>query len=233
MNRSKVYKNILILPDMHFPWVNWKALTQAKRWADRHKPELVIQLGDLTDQKIWSNWQSDPDDPCPSEEFDQAQKGLEKLHDWFPEMVILRGNHDERILKRAVEAGIPGKMFKDVDEVFAFDGWEWISRKDKLIVKTERGPVLFQHGDEMGGNVSAKSRMLGMSIVQGHTHKTSITYTQTPKGHFFGAELGCLMDVDSKAARYAQANPVGVSVGFGVLKHGVPYFVSYEKGKKV
>jgi len=35
------------------------------------------------------------------------------------------------------------------------------------------------------------------------------------------------MDVDSKAAKYAAANPVGSSVGFGVLKYGVPYFIDY------
>ena len=35
------------------------------------------------------------------------------------------------------------------------------------------------------------------------------------------------MDVKSKAGRYAQANPVGVSIGFGVVKYGVPYFLPY------
>jgi predicted phosphodiesterase len=230
MNRKKQYKSILVLPDIHMPWPHWDALKQAKKWADKHKPELVVQLGDLTDQKIWSRWQHDVDDYSPSQEFDEAEKGLKLLHKWFPKMVILRGNHDERIKLRAVEAGLPGKMFRDVDDVFAYPGWEWISREDNLIVNTARGKILFQHGDEMGGTVAQKSRILGMSVIQGHTHKTSITYTQTPTGHFFGAEMGCLMDVKSKAARYAQANPVGSSIGFGVVKFGCPYFVAYGKG---
>jgi predicted phosphodiesterase len=230
INRNKTYRRVLILPDIHAPWVGWDALKQAKRWHDTHDPDLVIQLGDLTDQKIWSRWQSDVDDYSPSQEFEEAEKALKKIHKWFPNMLILRGNHDERIKLKAIEAGIPGMMFNDVNDVFDFEGWEWIDREDNLIIKTPRGPVLFQHGDEMGGNVAAKSRILGMSIVQGHTHKVSITYTQTPANHFFGAEFGCLMDVNSKAARYAQANPVGTSLGFGVLKNGVPYFVSYEKG---
>lgn len=230
MNKNKVYKKIQVLPDIHAPWVSWPALLQAKKWRDKHKPDLVVQLGDLSDQKIWSRWQSDVDDYSPSQEFTEAEKVLKKLHKWFPEMVILRGNHDDRIKARAIEAGIPGNMFNDVNDVFDYDGWLWMPRDKRLVVKTERGPILFQHGDEQGGSVAAKSRILGMSVVQGHTHKTSITYTQTDNGHFFGAEFGCLMDTASKAARYAQANPVGVSIGFGVIKHGCPYFVSYEKG---
>jgi len=229
----KTYKNVLILPDIHFPWPHWGAIKAAHRWAKKHKPDLVVQLGDLTDQKIWSRWTKDIDDFSPSEEFNRAFVGLERLHKMFPKMVVLRGNHDTRILSRAVEAGIPGEMFKDVDDIFNFPGWRWVGRDDKFTIDTHRGQVMFIHGDEMGGTPAQKSRILGTSIIQGHTHKTSITYTRTHNGHFFGAEMGTLMDTNSKAARYAAANPVGVSVGFGVLKYGVPYFISYAPGDRL
>lgn len=227
------YDKILILGDLHAPWINWDALKQAKKWYDKHKPDLVIQLGDITDQKIWSRWQSDPDDFCPSLEFAKAEADMKKLYSWFPKMVILRGNHDERIKLKAIESGIPSRMFNDVNNVFNFKGWKWISRDEDFIINTRRGKVHFIHGDEMGGTPLQKSRLLGCSLIQGHTHKASIGYTHSPSGHFFGAEMGCLMDINSKAARYAAANPIGVSVGFGVMKYGIPYFVTYEKGNKV
>ncbi len=233
MNKDRVYNKVLILPDIHAPWVNWKAIKQAHQWAKRHKPDLVIQLGDLTDQKIWSRWPKDVDDASPSDEFLEAEKVLKKLHKMFPKMVILRGNHDTRILSKAVEAGIPSQMFNDVDQVFNYKGWIWVPQNQKLIVKTTRGPVLIVHGDEQGGTVAQKSRILGLSVLQGHTHKVSITYTTTLKGTVFGAEMGCLMDVDSKAAKYAAANPVGSSIGFGVLKFGVPYFIDFREGMRV
>lgn len=228
-NPNKIYTKILVIPDAHAPWINWDAMKECKKWHDKHKPDLVINLGDLTDQKIWSRWQADTDDFSPSEEYTMAHKDLVKLHKWFPKMEILRGNHDTRVLQRAVEAGIPSHMFRDVDDVFNFDGWRWYSRSERLIVKTKRGPILFMHGDEMGGSVCAKSRKLGMSVVQGHTHKVSITYTQNLTGHFFGAEMGCIMDIRSKAARYAQANPMGSSVGFGVIQHGLPFFIPFDE----
>lgn len=233
MNTKKTYNKILILPDIHAPWVDWKAINQAHLWAKKHKPDLVIQLGDITDQKIWSRWQKDVDDVSPSDEFLAAEKVLKKLHKMFPKMVILRGNHDVRILSKAVEAGIPSQMFHDVDQVFNYPGWEWIPHHTKLVVKTPRGPILVVHGDEQGGTVAQKSRILGMSVIQGHTHKVSITYTTTLKGTVFGAEMGCLMDINSKAAKYAAANPVGSSIGFGVIKYGVPYFIDYRPGIKV
>lgn len=229
---NKLYKKILVIPDAHIPWADWDALKECKKWYDRHKPDLVVNLGDLTDQKIWSRWTKDVDDFSPIEEFTRAMKDLKKLHSWFPNMLILRGNHDTRVLNRAIEAGIPHEMFRDVDDIFGFDGWEWYPRNKRLIVKTERGPILFMHGDEMAGTPVQKSRHLGMSVIQGHTHKSSCEYTQNLKGHFFGAEMGCIMDIQSKAARYAQANPVGVSIGFGVVQHGLPFFIPYlKKGK--
>lgn len=230
---KKIYNKILVIPDAHAPWVNWPALEQAHRWYLGHKPDLVVCLGDLTDQKIWSQWQKDPDDYSPSDEFNEAEKCLKKLHKWFPKMLILRGNHDVRVLNRAVDAGIPSQMFKDVDEVFNYPGWVWIDPAQKLVIETSRGPILFVHGDEQGGTVAQKSRILGTSVIQGHTHKASITYTTALKGTIFGAEMGCIMDTQSKAAKYAAANPVGSTVGFGVVKHGVPYFIEYRPGHKV
>jgi predicted phosphodiesterase len=230
---KKKFNKILVLPDMHLPWANWSALEQAHRWYKSHKPDLVICLGDITDQKIWSRWPKDTDDASPSDEFLAAERGLKRLHKMFPKMTILRGNHDVRILAKAIEGGIPAQMFKDVDEVFNYKGWTWVPQNEKLVVQTTRGPILFVHGDEQGGTPVQKSRILGMSLIQGHSHKVSIGYTSTLNGTVFGAEMGCIMDTNSKAAKYAAANPVGVTVGFGVVKFGVPYFVSYVKGMKV
>jgi predicted phosphodiesterase len=230
---KKEYKKILVIPDVHLPWANWDAIQQAYKWQLMHKPDLVICLGDITDQKIWSRYPKDVDDFSPTEEFRRAEEGMKKMYKLFPKMIILRGNHDMRILAKAVEAGIPEKMFQDVHQIFNYKGWHWVNPSEKLIIKTVRGPILFVHGDEQGGTVAQKSRILGMNVCQGHTHKVSVTYTSSLKRHFWGAEFGCIMDTNSKAAKYAAANPVGTTVGFGVIKYGIPYFIDFIKGGKV
>ena len=230
---KKKYKKILFITDLHLPWVNWKAVKQAYKWAEKHEPDIVICGGDLTDQKIWSRWQASPDDFSPSKEYQETEKAIYKLYEMFPNMHIIRGNHDKRVLSKAIEAGIPKQMFNDISDVFNFDGWRWLDPDEHLVVNTDRGEILFKHGDEMGGTVAAKSRLLGVNYAQGHTHKATITYSNILDRSFFGLEGGTLMDTDSKAAQYACSNPVSSAVGFTIIKYGIPYFIPYIKGSKL
>lgn len=222
---------VLILPDMHLPWANWDAIYMAYEWAWKHNPDVVIQLGDLWDQKAWSRWPKDPEDPSPEWEFEQALLDCETLQEYFPDMHILTGNHDLRLVKSAVEASLPKAMIKDMSEIVNAPGWSWhIDPAIRLIVETPRGPVLFRHGDEEGGRPLYKATTLGMNVIQGHTHQTSIQYAQVMDKFFFGAEMGHMMDVTSKAAAYSARSAKGTACGFGVLKHGVPYWIPADGG---
>jgi predicted phosphodiesterase len=225
-NNAKVYDKILVLPDIHAPFFNWKAVKVAAKWAKRHKPELVIQLGDIMDQKAWSRFPKDADDPSPHQEFELSIEAMDRLADMFPDMELLLGNHDLRIAKAALEVGFTKHIVRDLEEIFEYPGWNWHSNpRDHLIVNTRRGPVLFRHGDEEGGTAVAKSRLFGMSVVQGHTHQASIGYTSTMRGQVFGMECGHLMDTTSKAATYACRNGKYPVTGIGIIKYGVPYFL--------
>jgi predicted phosphodiesterase len=217
---------ILVLPDTHFPFADWKGIEKAKEWADKHEPDLVVQLGDLLDQKAWSRWDKDPDDLSPEEEFIEAYEDICRLHKLFPNMHVLTGNHDRRFYIKAAESSLPSQLIKSMKELFPFPGWTWhIDAKDRLIVPSARGDILFLHGDEMGGKPIAKATALGMNVVHGHTHQASVVHAQALDKHYFGAECGHLMDVDSKGARYSAKNPKGASSGFMIIKYGIPYFI--------
>ena len=62
-------KNILCLPDLHLPAMD----ADAVRWAAHMRNELhcdiVVQLGDFADQRIWSRFPADPDFDNPSLEL--------------------------------------------------------------------------------------------------------------------------------------------------------------------
>lgn len=186
---------------------------------------MVIQLGDLLDAKAWSRWPKDGDD-CPEAEFEAAYKGLEKLHEMFPKMHILTGNHDLRFRVKATESNLPSRMIKGLEEVLPFKGWKWyVDPKEKLIVDSKRGPIIFVHGDEDGGTPIAKACALGMNLVQGHTHKASIEYRDVMGELFFGAEAGHLMDHESRAAAYSARKAVGMCAGFLVIEEGIPRWI--------
>jgi predicted phosphodiesterase len=225
-NKGKKYNKILCIPDPHAPFVAIDALNVVGKWAKNHKPDLVVILGDLMDQKAWSRWPKDPDDYSPHEEFERAVNQVELIHDLFPKSQVLIGNHDIRVMHKAMEVGLTKHMVRELDEVFPYEGWDWrLNPAEKLIVNTERGPIWFCHGDEQGGTVAQKSRLLGLSVVQGHTHQAGITFSKGLAHNVFGMECGMLLDKDSKAARYAAASGKYPVTGFGVIKYGVPYFI--------
>lgn len=232
MSKGKgTIRSILVLPDLHFPWADQQGVEMAHRWAKKHKPDLIVQLGDITDQKMWSRWPTDPDDMSPHQEFEAMLSGLQDLSKRFPKMVILSGNHDRRLYTKAAESKLPTKMLKTLQDLVPARGWDWrLDPRKKLIVPTARGNVLFLHGDESGGTPLAKAVAVGTNVCMGHTHKTSITYRQTMDKFVWGFEAGHLMDVESKAADYAAASPVGAACGFGVIKYGVPYWLPADGG---
>lgn len=228
LNKGKIYKKILVLPDLHAPFLNLAAAQDAARWAKKHKPDLIIQVGDLMDQKAWSRFPKDVDDFSPHQEFEIAMDQMDEIHDLFPKMEVILGNHDKRIMHKAMEAGLTKHVIRELDELFPYKGWNWhLGAKDRLIVNTATGPVYFLHGDEMGGTPAAKSRRLGMNIVQGHTHQASISYmyNELTDQTVWSMEVGNMMDTASKGARYSAANPVGTIEGFGVVGNGIPYFI--------
>lgn len=229
---SKTYpKTILVLPDLHFPWAHWEGLDMAHRWAKKHKPDLVIQLGDITDQKGWSRWPGDTDDPNPEDEFEQMIAGMKEMGKMFPKMEVLTGNHDRRLYIKASESKLPKRMVKTMQELVGNKKWNWhVDPRQKLIVPSPRGKILFVHGDENGGTPIAKAVAIGMNVCQGHTHKTSVTYRQTIDQFVWGFEAGHLMDVQSKAADYSASSSIGSACGFGVIKHGVPYWIPADGG---
>jgi hypothetical protein len=110
-------------------------------------------------------------------------------------------------------------------------GWNWrTDPRKKLIVPSPRGDILFVHGDENGGTPIQKAILMGINVVQGHTHKTSIIYRESMGKFVYGVEFGHLMDTTSKAADYAAASGIGSTAGFGVIKFGVPYFIPADGG---
>lgn len=224
-------KSILVLPDIHLPWPDWEGLEMARKWKEKHKPDLVIQLGDLFDQKTWSRWPSDPDDLSPSQEWDAAVDCVKEIHRMFPKMDILRGNHDLRYMARAAESKLPKKMIKVVQEMFPYKGWNWhLDPRKKLIVDSPRGKILFVHGDEDGGTPLQKAVRVGMNVCQGHTHRMSIQASEVMGKFVWGFEVGHLMNTASKAADYAARSSNAHASGFGVIKHGCPYFIPADGG---
>jgi predicted phosphodiesterase len=209
---------ILVLGDLHLPWVDYEALIATYKFSRSYKPDRIIQVGDLVDQKAWSQWPKDPDDPNPGEEWEMTEDGVHYVHKLFPEMTIIEGNHCRRIMKKAMEIGIPKKLIRGMNDMFPFPKWEWRLDPNPLVVDN----IMFIHGDEMGGNAYQKAQRVGMNVVQGHDHQAYLQYINTFKHQVFGMSVGTLMDPNSIAARYAAKNAMKCWQGWATITDGVP-----------
>lgn len=204
---------------MHLPFVDWDVVEQAREFKIKHKPDLVISTGDLTDQKAWSRFLKEPDDDSPDNEWLKTQKAAKELAKMFPEMEILDSNHDRRYIKKAAEAGLPKAMIRTLEELFPYKGWHWRLEDEPVVYNN----IAFMHGDELTGGIMAKVRTLGMSVVQGHSHKAELVYNCTFNKQCFGMDVGCMVDKKSAAFAYAKKSLTKVWVGFGYIQDGVPY----------
>ena len=216
---------ILVLGDMHLPWMDHQVLIESYKFSRSFKPDKIIQVGDLVDQKAWSQWPKDPEDPNPSEEWDMTEQQIHYVHKLFPEMTIIEGNHCKRIMKRAMEIGIPRKLIRTMEDMFPFPKWEWYMESEPLVVDN----IAFIHGDEMGGNAWQKAQRMGMSVVQGHDHQAYLQYVNTFRHQIFGMSVGTMMDPKSIAAKYAAKNPMKCWMGWATIVNGVPQLHPWGK----
>jgi len=217
---------IMVLGDLHLPYTLWPAVEAAALFARQYKPDLIIQVGDLIDGKAWSRYPKDPDD-CPQTEWDATEIAVHRLHKLFPEMVILSGNHDRRIMHKAAEASIPSQLVKTLEEIFPYKQWIWhVGGKPFQIHDT-----VFIHGDETLGNAWQKAQRMGKNVVQGHDHQAYLNYINTFDTSVYGMSVGTFLDGKSAAARYAARNPFRCWLGWATITNGVPALHPYHEKK--
>ena len=227
MKKNKVYRRVLALSDCHAPFVDMAFLKDIHKFSKSFKPDLIIIPGDVLDQKAWSRYIKDTDDLSPSDELEMAIECTAVMHDMFPNAHVKIGNHDLRILKKLQEQGIPTRVLKEFNELFETPTWTWHTNpKDQMIFNTPKGKVLVRHGDESRHRAINLASMLGVNVIQGHTHKPELLYQNALGQTNWAMTLGHTMDVDSKAARYAFANPIGTTPAFGVIEDGHPRIIT-------
>lgn len=219
MSKNKVYKSILVLSDMHHPYAHPDTLAFLKALKAKHKPDLIICIGDEADFHDSSFHDSDPDLDSAGIELEKAIAGLQPIYKLFPNCTVIESNHGSMVMRKALVGKIPRKAIKSYNDILdAPKGWKWVF---DTIVKTPLGPVYFCHGKTTTPGKLAS--LYGMSSVQGHFHeKAQITYISTPEKLMFDAHTGCLADDKSLALGYNKVNSKRPIVSTLVIINGIP-----------
>jgi predicted phosphodiesterase len=217
---------IFVLGDIHFPYAHWPSILKVVEEINLAKRQghdvVVVQIGDLKDQKFWSRFPKDGEVDSGQLEFDRAEQDMIRLHKFIPNMHIIFGNHDRRIALRAADAQLPKQLVKTLDQYFDFPGWIWHANTDPLIIDD----IAFMHGDETTysgpGQFATK---MSRSVVYGHTHQMKLDYVSLFDKKIFGLNVGWLGDMQYSAFNYSRRNPSRYTLGYGVIIDGVPFLI--------
>lgn len=215
------YENVLALSDTHFPYHHPDTFDFLERIKEKYQPDFVVHGGDITDSYAFSRYPKDPEyDECYTQEFRTVRRCIEYLHGIFPELAIVKSNHDERLWERAKIAGIPKSIVLPFLEIIGAGEYNW-SLVDELIVEIADNPWYFAH--YRGSNVLTVAERAGMSVLQGHTHtKLGIRSTVTLRGRIWGVDCGCLLGDDRHAFAYNKSSIIRPNLGVVMIERGVP-----------
>lgn len=216
------YRRVLTISDIQAPYQHKDTLAFYRRLKRDIRPDLVVSMGDETDQRTLSRYISDPSDPSGGDEYKAAMAFWAEMYALFPAAKAVHSNHGERVFKRATEAGIPWQYLKTVREwMKAPRGWEW---RDYW----EIDRVHFEHGERASGQAGLRNLVIAnmMNTCIGHHHESpGTTWVANDRYTFWGMNSGSMVDKDGAGLRYTKKNRHKPVLGTGVILDLVPRFV--------
>ena len=173
-------KRIVVLPDVHCPNYEEKAVEAVLKFIKFYKPNTIIQLGDFCDWDSVSTYEprSEQDIISVDEEvtsanfllddIDSASNGCEKF--------MLGGNHEDRVAVFNVNHGhkVDTRRLRTLDEWheeynLEKRGWKHLDYGEHLKI----GKLIFTHGWFTGDGAARRMAQCfpGRNVVFGHTHQ--------------------------------------------------------------
>lgn len=193
-------KNVLVIPDLHAPWIREQSLEHCKNVQKEYGCGTVVQIGDVIDSNYSSYHETDPDGLSAGDELQIAIKSLKPWYKAFPNVKVTSGNHDLIVNRKAFTAGLSKRWIKDLNQVLEVYNWEFD-------LEHEIDNVLYTHGTGSRGKDAAFNKAIQrrQSVVSGHLHsEASIRWNVSKFDIIFGMQVGCLVDEKSYSFDYAK-----------------------------
>lgn len=185
---------------------------------NRFKCDKIVCIGDLTDMQAISFHANNPQCPGALDEFHLAKKAIQKWYKTFPDMTVILGNHDLRVIRLAESVNIPPQYLRNFREVWKTPSWKYLN--DTVIDN-----VYYWHGAGRSGINPAFNVMkdMLMSAVIGHCHSAAgIKWLANPIKRIFAMDTGCGIDVDAFNFAYGHNEKKRPILSAGVVIDGIP-----------
>ena len=219
MKRRRIEKT-LILPDIHAPYEDYRALNNIYKMMKKEKFEHVKILGDLVDFYQLSKFDKDPDRITGlQQEIDVAQYHLDRLRKLHSGSITLyEGNHEYRLFKYLRNNPEMSSLRKvnNVPAILDLDKYGVMYKRNELFhgVLLKHGNIVRKHG---GYTAKGEFENEGTSGVSGHTHRMGSHFITNRGGAHVWYEMGHLCD--ERAAEYMEGKKANWQKGFGVMHY--------------
>ena len=220
------YKKAIILPDIHVPFQDDKAIDLTMKLIKKYKPEKIVQLGDAVDFYSLSRFDKNPERiDGMQEEIDMAHNLLKRYRQQSKksEFAYLEGNHESRLKKylwRNPELNcldalkIENLLRLDKIKVDFYPSEDMYYITDDLIAThgaTGDGCKLSQYSGYSAKNTLQK---VGINGLSGHSHRLAAYYQRDFSGQKQWYECGCLCELDPEYCKKPNWQQ-----GFGLVKY--------------
>lgn len=225
---------IVVLGDLHAPFHHHGALNFALSVISAIRPSVVVQIGDLYDFYSFGRFPRSLNVITPGDEISRGREATEdmwhRVHRIVPRAKLfqMKGNHDERPIKKLFERAPELEAVVSVRELFEFRRVETVSEeRDELIIND----ILFMHG--FRSKLGDHARHNGLSTVCGHSHQGGTVFQRLGDKTIFELNAGYLANPDSKPLSYTRQRRISNwTHGLGVITELGPQFVPYPGGQK-
>lgn len=209
---------VFILSDLHFPFHNKRAYNKALELIKKEKPDAVVQIGDLLDQYVFSNY-SRKANITPQLDIVKGLKDAQEMWRRIQKIVPkakcyqILGNHDLRLAKRIAER-IP-----ELAEIYSHD--HFYKFPNVKVMKSDRDyleldGVVYCHG-WLSKSID-HANFFGKPTVHGHRHRMTIE----TKGKIWSMDVGYLADVKAVPLGYTASKFTHWTLGCGIVENKLP-----------
>jgi hypothetical protein len=222
-------KNTLIISDTHFPYQHPDTFKFLKAVADVYDCRNIKHSGDMADNHTASYHEIEYGVLSAQDEFIESRKAARKLHDLFPEMTIVMGNHCKLTYRKAKTAGLAEGFIMGYNEIYDTPDWVWTDKDFFKVSKYQS--CLLSHAQSASTLNNAKTH--SHCSIQGHHHGSfGIEYFADTQLLRWAMTVGCLVDPHSPAFNYAKGATVKRPIlGSGVIAYGSPILVPMQLTK--
>lgn len=219
--------NYMISCDDHSPYFSALYENRLLMIAEFFKIKKHIKVGDLVNQDYASHWPKMEAERRGSLDDDIAHsEPLFKALDYFDEIYLVRGNHEDRVT-RITDARVQTKHILKLFGQKIHDKIQY-TPYDKVFIGEEWMAVHPKSYSQISGSVAVRlAEKFHRHVLSAHGHFVSLRYDRS--GKYMGIDLGGLFSVRKiPYCNLTTTSHPAWSNGFGMLRNG--HFWHFHEG---